>query len=341
MRSSVDADKLKKLFRAHQEGNDDAFRQAAESIISEELAANHHSAATELRQALGQGRDTMNGNPKITELAALPKDRRNGEDLLFIQESRVTPDQVVLMPETAKKVARIVEEHRSRDRLGRHGYRPKSKLLFWGPPGNGKTLTAHHLAHELGLPIGVVRLNAVISSFLGDTAAHLQRVFTRAAASPMVLLMDEVDAVGKNRDDPNDVGELKRVVNSLLQGMDSFRSGRSVLVAASNHQYLLDPALWRRFDDVISFPTPEAKQRLDYLRFLLNGVHFEGSLQRMAANMTRMSFADIERVSVEAVKTMLLDDRDSLRTKDMTDELRVWRSSLKSARTKSKGVAAQ
>jgi AAA+ superfamily predicted ATPase len=138
------------------------------------------------------------------------------------------------------------------------------------------------LAHELGLPVGVVRLNAVISSFLGDTASHLHRVFNLANTTPMVLLLDEVDAVGKNRDDPNDVGELKRVVNSLLQAMDTFDSSKSIIIAASNHQYLLDPALWRRFDALIEFPLPGKTEREIYLQRLLNGVEFDGSLEYSA-----------------------------------------------------------
>jgi AAA+ superfamily predicted ATPase len=215
--------------------------------------------------------------------------------------------------------------------LQKYGYGPKTKLLFWGPPGTGKTLTAHLLAYELGLPIAVLRLNTVISSFLGDTAAHLHRVFSRANSMPMVLLLDEFDAIGKNRDDPHDVGELKRVVNSLLQAMDAFRGTQSILIAASNHQYLLDPGLWRRFDDIVEFPLPSLDERRRLLCLLLNGVQSEFSAAEIGTKMAHLSQADIEHVVKESVKTMILQGREYLRSRDIKDELKLRRSALTAA----------
>jgi SpoVK/Ycf46/Vps4 family AAA+-type ATPase len=263
----VDAKQLKRLFQAFKEREDAAFYRAAESLIADELAANHHALAQELQQALGkQPLKQIAQN----ELRLLPKDRRSGEDLVTLKESSIDSTQIVFNQETKAKIERVLDEHRQRQKLAKYGYLPKTKLLFWGPPGCGKTFTAKYLAYELGLPVGVLRLSAVISSFLGDTASHLQRVFNLANTTPMVLLLDEVDAVGKNRDDPNDVGELKRVVNSLLQAMDSFDSSKSIVIAASNHQYLLDPALWRRFDDLIEFSLPTKTEREFYLQYLLS-----------------------------------------------------------------------
>jgi AAA+ superfamily predicted ATPase len=192
------------------------------------------------------------------------------------------------------------------------------------------------LAYELGLPVGLLRLSAVISSFLGDTASHLQRVFNLANTTPMVLLLDEVDAVGKNRDDPNDVGELKRVVNSLLQAMDSFDSSKSIVIAASNHQYLLDPALWRRFDDLIEFSLPTKTEREFYLQSLLNGVYFDGSLEYIAKNMSSLSYADIQRITIEAIKTMILEGREQLQSQDISEQLKAFKKASSEARTKTR-----
>lgn len=332
MRTTIHSDKLKGLFQAYRDRNDTAFMRMAEGIISEELAANHFSSATELQRALGKGKDMTGNTGRITELTALPpKDRRNGEDLLWFVET-VTAPTVFFSADTNDKIARILEEHRRANTLRKHGYAPKSKLLFWGPPGNGKTLTAQFLAFELGLPLGIVRLNAVISSFLGDTASHLHRILARANTNPMVLLLDEADALAKNRNDPNDVGELKRVVNSFLQALDAFCSPKSILVAASNHQYLFDPALWRRFDDVIEFPPPEAKQRRAFLNYLLNGVPVEGGLAEVSRRMTSLSYSDIQRVTVEALKTMLLNERDALKAEIVLAELQVWRKSVLKAK---------
>lgn len=332
LRMTVANKQLLRLFESYRDGNDAEFHRVADSIIAGELTANHHKFAQELKQALGNGRGLKPA--RRDDLAALPRDRRDGEELVRLQRSTVDATQIVLTEETGAKIRRTLDEHRKRGRLMSFGYRPKSKLLFWGGPGCGKTYTAYHLAYELGLPIGVVRLNALVSSFLGDTASHLQKVFDFANSTPMVLLLDEVDAFGKERDDSNDVGELKRVVNSLLQALDTFESNGSVIIAASNHQYMLDEALWRRFDDLVSFPLPGKAERELYLSRLLNGVTFEGSQPALARKLDGMSFADIKRVIVESLKTTILSERERLISDDVTCQIDTFKKDLKSAKSK-------
>lgn len=327
-------DQLKRLFQAYRDGDDVAFRRVAESMITDELTANHHASASELKKSLGTPHSSRSRAAQPRDLSTLPKDRRNGENLLLMQESTISADKIILSAEPKRKIARLLDEYRSRIRLEEFGYAPKSRVLFWGPPGCGKTYAAHYLAYELGLPVGVVRLSAVISSFLGDTASHIQRIFDLANAAPMVLLLDEIDSVAKDRDDPNDVGELKRVVNSLLQAMDSLTSTDSIVIAASNHQYLLDPAVWRRFDDIVNFPLPQTAQREEFLRYLTQGVPFKGSVANLSRSMSSLSYADIEKIVIEAVKTMILDNRDRLESKDIGDQLKNRRGSLLAARSK-------
>ena len=319
---------IKGLFQAFREKDDSAFYRTAESIIARELAANHHSFATDLKQSLGTRQELMKKTATQTGLTLVPKDRRSGEDLITLKQSVVDQTKIVLGKENNAQIERILSEHRNRLHLARFGYSPKTKILFWGPPGCGKTFTAHYLAHELGLPVGVLRLSVVISSYLGDTASHLQRVFDTASNTPMVLLLDEVDAVGKNRDDRNDVGELKRVVNSLLQAIDSFSSTQSIIIAASNHQYLLDSALWRRFDDVVHFGLPGKIERERYLQILLSGVRFDGGISQLSKGMNAFSYADIERVTIEAIKTMILDKRDSIQSKDITEQVANFKKAI-------------
>jgi SpoVK/Ycf46/Vps4 family AAA+-type ATPase len=234
--------------------------------------------------------------------------------------------------DTRSRIARVVEEQTNRLKLAEHGYLPKSRLLFWGPPGCGKTLAAHYLSYQLGLPLGVLRISATISSFLGETASRIQQAFDAARQSPMILLLDEVDAIAKDRDDENDVGELKRVVNSLLQALDSFRDGKSILVAASNHQYLLDSAVWRRFDTFIRFSLPGEAARAEFMAQLLSGVRLSGSLGAPTKASRRLSYAEIERAVTEAVKTMILTGRDELRSTEVTEELNSIRKLLSQAR---------
>jgi SpoVK/Ycf46/Vps4 family AAA+-type ATPase len=323
---------LIKLFEAFREKDVTAFYSAAESIIAEELTANHQAFAKELKKALGNGQ--MEKQALTGALMMLPKDRRDGEELVRLQKSFVDDTKIVFLEETGRKVKRALEEHRKRNQLASFGYHPKSKLLFWGAPGCGKTYTAFYLGHELGLPVGVIRLNALVSSFLGDTASHLQKIFDFASTTPMVLLLDEVDAIGKERDDRNEVGELKRVVNSLLQALDTFNPGASVIIAASNHQYLLDEALWRRFDDVVSFPLPGKAERELYLSRLLNGVEFVGSLSGLARKMSDFSFADIKRVVVEAVKTMILQGMEQLNAKDVSLQVDSYKKDVAQAKAR-------
>lgn len=326
-------EQLKRLFQAFRDHDSTMFFMVAESLIAEETAANHHALARDLKKALGDIKDYARPANGSNGFKLLPKDRRSGEELIALQESSVDETKIVLAKETNVKIDRILTEHRQRRELAKYGYAPKTKLLFWGAPGCGKTFTAHYLAYELGLPVGVVQLNALISSFLGDTASNLQRVFQLASNTPMVLLLDEIDAVGKNRDDQNDVGELKRIVNSLLQAMDFFTSKDSIIIAASNHQYLLDPAMWRRFDDIVHFPSPGQKERERYIQSLLNGVGFDGSITNLAKSMTTASYADIQRIVVEGVKTMILEGRHKLLSKDITEQIRAYKNALMAAQS--------
>ena len=328
------ADRLLTLFKAFREKNDEAFHRAAEAIIADELAANHHSQARELQKALSSKTGDRPLSRQVNGLSVLPKDRRFGEPLVTVIEPRLDASSVILTEESRTQIERTVQEHGQRLKLAKYGYSPKSKLLFWGPPGCGKTLTAHLIASELHLPLGVVRLNALITSFLGETASHIQRIFDMAQSTPMVLLIDEADAVAKDRDDQNDVGELKRVVNSLLQAMDTFSSTESVVIAASNHQYLLDNALWRRFDDVVLFPLPTATQVKSFLSTLLNGVGLSGNLDSVVRNTGSLSYSQIERGVVEVLKSMILEDRTEILCTDISEHFKKYKSLIKNARTR-------
>jgi SpoVK/Ycf46/Vps4 family AAA+-type ATPase len=327
-------DRLLILFKAFRERNDEAFYRAAEAIIADELTANHHSQARELQKALSSEDDERPLTRRTNGLSVLPKDRRHGEPLVSIVEPRLDANRLILAEESKSQIDRTIQEHGQRLKLAKYGYLPRTKLLFWGPPGCGKTLTAHWIASELHLPLGVVRLDTLITSFLGETAAHIQRIFDLAQTTPMVLLIDEADAIAKDRDDRNDVGELKRVVNSLLQAMDTFRSTNSIVIAASNHQYLLDNALWRRFDDIVMFPLPTSTQAKSFLSVLLNGVTVSGSLDTVVRTTGSLSFSQIERGVVEVLKAMILEDRSDVRSTEISDYFKRYKNQIKHARTR-------
>jgi SpoVK/Ycf46/Vps4 family AAA+-type ATPase len=300
---------LRLLFEAHRDNNDELFQHAAQSIIARELSANRHSEAQRLVQALGRNQGDRIERHKLSRL---PSRTAPGTDLVtIIHEPRLDRDPV-LADVTRQRVERLILEHRERVRLAEYGLHPKRTALFWGPPGCGKTMTASYIARELQMPLGILNLAGIVSSLLGGTAAQLQSVFSLAESRPIVLLLDEFDTLAKERDDERDIGESKRIVNSLLQLIERFHSSKSLILAASNHQYVLDRAIWRRFDDIVPFPLPTEAQRRNLLRDMLSGVAHVGSIIQLAKTMSGLSFADISLILIESLRTMVLEQKKML-----------------------------
>jgi SpoVK/Ycf46/Vps4 family AAA+-type ATPase len=300
-----------------------AFRRSAEAIIRDLSVSNRPGEAKMLRDAL-QTQPANGTNGALTSLAKQPQG-------LISFSSRLGSAQLFFMPETQAALNRILDECRAARQLAEGGLRPRTRLLFWGPPGCGKTAAAHWLASELSLQCGIVRLGSLITSFVGETGANLQKVLSMAEQTPMVLLLDEADAIAKARDDANDVGELRRVVNSLLQGLDGVAGQRSLIILASNHSHLFDPAIWRRFDDVIEFPIPAPEERLAQLKHLTNGLRLRGSLQNAAKEMAGFSFSEIERAVNDVAKTMILQGCEAVETISIVKEGKRWRRKMQAA----------
>jgi SpoVK/Ycf46/Vps4 family AAA+-type ATPase len=216
---------------------------------------------------------------------------------------------------------RVISENRSRSRLERFGVSPRRRLLFHGAPGCGKTLAAAVLAGEMGLPLMTVRFDALFSRFLGATAVQLRAIFAEMPRRPGVYLFDEFDSVAKARGDAQDVGEMNRVVTAFLQLVDADASG-SVLVAATNHVELLDRALFRRFDVIVPFEKPTRDQLIALLELRLSPVGLvESQAEQLASLAESWSFADVTRACDDAVRTMVLEDREQINEQDVIDAL--------------------
>ena len=314
---------LRQLIRSGAQGDQDAFRRASESVIAEEREKQHHLLANDLEKLLyGEKRQPL--SPGLASVSrSVPVDSERGLQLLEVIQPTRELEHIVLSDVTRSELDEILLEHRRADLLRTHGLEPATKLLFCGPPGCGKTLAAEIVANELGVPLALVRLDSVVSSFLGETAANLRRVFDFVAATPVVALFDEFDALGKSRSDASDHGELKRVVNAVLQMMDSYR-GRGVLIAATNHEGLLDPAVWRRFDDVVRFEMPSLDQIKRLLQLKVSGVrrHFDSGDPQVANLFKGLSHADVERVVRRAVKEMVLGGKEFLELAHLETALR-------------------
>jgi SpoVK/Ycf46/Vps4 family AAA+-type ATPase len=253
---------------------------------------------------------------KVVPFAALPRDPDRDAALVEVHHPQRSRSEIVLAPEVQKRIERVVEEFGAQANLARHGLAPKSRLLFVGPPGCGKTLCAEILAGELGLDLLHARFDGIVSSYLGETASNLRRVFGYASQQRAVLFFDEFDALGKRRDDPQEVGELKRVVSSFLQILDAHPRDRMV-IAATNHEGMLDDALWRRFDEILHFGRPSSTQLVELMELRLQSVRKRGiDLASFANKMAGFSYADAERVCLEATKTIILRG-----LKEMTPDL--------------------
>ena len=304
-------DHLRGMIVSHSGRDDEAFRRNAEAIIRSLSVQNRPSEARSLREALRPNRHTVDSRAASQTNVSISVLTRQSPGLIsFLPQSRNL--NLVFPEQTQSSVNDVVVEYRASAQLAEAGLSPRRKLLFWGPPGCGKTATAQWLAAELGMPCGIVRLASLITSYVGETGANLQRVLHMAEQTPMVLLLDEADAIAKSRDAENDVGEMRRVVNALLQGLDAFNSRHSIVILASNHTYLFDDALWRRFDDVVEFPLPTQTERLKLLRNLTSGLRLNGSLPTLAKHLSGRSYAEIERAVFEVAKASVLKERDTV-----------------------------
>ena len=304
---------LRKLIKAGASGSPQEFRTVAEHVIEEERQKKHHLLANDLEQILyGQSRSSDVSRLKDM-LPDVPVDRERKLPLLEIREPIRCLEDIVLSERNRKVLEEVLLEQGRRDVLGSWGLRPIARLLFCGPPGCGKTLASEVLATELGLPLLVIRFDAVVSSFLGETAANLRKVFDYLEVGRYLALFDEFDAVAKEREDATEHGELRRVVSAFLQMLDSY-NGQSLLVAASNHEGLLDRALWRRFDEVIFFEKPSSEEIYQLFEVKLRGVRLDFELEAEVLTKTfdGMSHADIERVLIRAIKSMVLSGREFL-----------------------------
>jgi len=312
-------DILRTLIQAHATSDEPSFRKAALQLAASESAAGHSRIAEELRAIVaGMPPASARKNGTVVDIA---QPRGDLADILEGGHRQERLRDIVLRDETRRLLERIITENCSRSQLEKFGVAPRRRILFHGPPGCGKTLGAAVLAGEMGLPLMTVRLDALFSRFLGATAVQLRAIFAEMPRRAGVYLFDEFDSVAKARGDAQDVGEMNRVVTAFLQLVDSDSSG-SLLLAATNHVELLDKAVFRRFDVIISFEKPTRTQISDLLvlRLAALGLGTEDATQ-VATKAEGWSFADVARAADDAVRTMALAGRDRLSRSDVLTAL--------------------
>lgn len=272
---------LSELFRALGVHDVRAAAAVAARIADEEERSGHRSAASQLRGALS-ARGNGNSSPAWQlDVATALIAERPGPPL----------SDVVLTDKARTDISTICAEWEHRDALDRENLTPRRKLVFSGPPGCGKTLMARSLGAELGMPVWTVRLSTLVGSYLGQTGANLRAIFAFAEATPCVLLLDEFDAIARTRGRATDVGELDRIVISLLQELDH-TIPKGIVIAATNTPGAIDTAIWRRFDASIVFPLPTRPALQRFVAERLRGVN--GIRKRAALPQSVKSFADAE-----------------------------------------------
>ena len=302
---------LRKLIRSGAEGDLEAFRGAAKQAIAEERQKQHHLLADDL-EAILDGRTNLPHRSLMRRMVTgIPEDGERGIHLLSVREPVHRMQDIVLSRTNMSTIKGILRENNREEVLKAYGLTPSNRILLCGPPGCGKSLTAEVLASELGRPLATVRIDSIVSSYLGETSSNLRKVFDFAAASPMVLVFDEFDALGKEREDTFEHGELRRVVNAILQMLEDYR-GRSVIVAATNHEGMLDSAVWRRFEEVLYLKLPTPSQISKLLKVKLRGTRRTFELSDIPSDdwFNGATHADIERVIFRAIKEMVLEGGD-------------------------------
>jgi len=303
------------LLRSNLDGDQDHFLSVATQLAAHEARQGHGKLALELREIIDA---TRNKGLKVARRGAgpVPMAQPKGElaDLLQARYSDILLSSMVLAPDLRDRLKRVVQEQRQQEKLRSRGLSPRRKLLLVGPPGSGKTMTAAALAGELKLPLFTVRYDGLIGKLMGETASRLRLVFDAIASQRGVYFFDEFDAIGAQRAGPNDVGEIRRVLNSFLQFIEA-DDGQSLIVAATNHPELLDRALSRRFDDVIVYGSPNDDVAYGILSNRL--ATFDTSTvdwPRVLTQASGLGQAELARVADETAKVAVLDNLESVTT---------------------------
>lgn len=306
----ANAEQLKALVKSHIERDDRHFYSVAMQVAAREAKVGHGKLAQELRDMIDAAKARVSPADATGNLVPLARPRGELANLLTVAYPKNRLVDMVLDTDVAEQLGRILKEQKHHSRIREHGLSPRRKLLLVGPPGTGKTMTASVLAGELGVPLFSVRLDALITKFMGETAAKLRQVFDAISEVRGVYFFDEFDAIGSQRGLANDVGEIRRVLNSFLQMIESDQS-HSLILAATNHVEILDYALFRRFDDVIEYRLPSGPQAAKLLQARLGKFAPKPfPLKALTAKAEGLSYAEIRRAVDESIKEAVMHDED-------------------------------
>jgi len=330
------SDLLVSLVKAGTAGDKRSFRIAIEAIIAEERAKHHGVLADRLTQVI----QSNGGAAPVAPGVSVAADSSNrGKDFIAEITPRRRLEDLILPDVVRRAVQELVEEQQRADLLRAHGLEPRHRVLLVGPPGTGKTSLAEALAEAAAVPLFLVRYESMIGSYLGETAARLKRVFDYARTTPCVLFFDEFDAIGKERGDIHETGEIKRVVTSLLMQVDDLPS-YTIIAGATNHPELLDRASWRRFQLRLSLPMPTSQALACYIEKFAQ--RFNDSLGQapatIARQLGRISYAEIEQFCLDLQRRHVLSLGEKPLNKIAAEQLAIWSTRAKGPTHSKEGV---
>ena len=314
-------DQLKALVKSHADGDDSQFYSVAMQVAAKAARAGQDKFAQELRDMVDALRKRDSSSSRVASVVPVSQPRGELASLLTVSYPAARVADLVLSGDLSERLRHVLHEQRQRDVLSRHGLAPARRMLLIGPPGTGNTSTARVIAGELGLPLFAIRLDTIITKFMGETAAKLRLIFDALVETRGVYLFDEVDALAGDRAAANDVGEIRRVLNSFLQFLEEDPS-ESIIIAATNHPQLLDNALLRRFDTVMDFALPDSDSVQAVIRNRLATFRTSNlSWKRVTEAAFGLSHAEIAVAAENAAKRTVLSGRTQIRTDDLVAAL--------------------
>lgn len=298
-------EQIKLLVKSHYD-NEDRFKTVVLQIAAYEANKGHKTLARDLKKIID--------SKKKEKRVQFDNTNKNFSELISCSLSDKRLSELIVCEETNEMINRIIKEYRQREKLKRYGLNNRRKFLIAGPPGTGKTMTAAVLAKELNLPLCTILMDKMVTKYMGETSTKLRQIFDNISECKGVYLFDEFDAIGAKRNSENDVGEMRRVLNSFLQLIEQDKS-ESIIIAATNNPHMLDSALFRRFDDVINYKLPsEDEVKMIMLNVLgeygSKNIKFDEILKKSKG----LSHAEITRICNDAIKEIILNDEEVVET---------------------------
>jgi SpoVK/Ycf46/Vps4 family AAA+-type ATPase len=314
-------DQVKALVRSHADGDDSQFYAIAMQVAARAARGGQQHVAKELRDLVDAAKANAAKPGRLLPPVPVVQPRGELAGLLSVSYPKLRLADLAVEADVRERIERVLTEQRQQVRLRHHGFEPLRKLLLVGPPGTGKTMTAGILAGELNLPLFLIRLEILITRFMGETAAKLRVIFDSVQETRGVYLFDEVDALAGDRMSNNDVGEIRRVLNSFLQFLE-FEASTGIIVATTNHPQMLDRAVFRRFDTVIEYPLPSPSVARRVLRQRLAALDTKGLVWREVETAAEgLSHAELTLACEQAAKDVILSSRKRMTTRALVAAL--------------------